>query len=119
MLSFLTAMRNGLSSPLPYFPLYTGKYSHSLLPRLFFFVIALPVTEGDLLFLFPAERFGISVLVCGGSVSYGISSLITLQRAAKPDQITRKTTMPTMVPSKIRASHTSTDSAVLRLGGET
>ena len=112
-------MRNELSSPLPYFPLYAGKYSHSLLPRLFFFVIALPVTEGDLLFLFPAERFAVGVLGHGSGIPHGISIFTALQSAAKPDQSARTTTMPTMVPSKIRASHTSTDSAVLRLGGET
>ena len=38
--------------------------------------------------------------------------------AAKPDQIVCKTTMPTMVASRIRASQIETDSAARRLGGE-
>ena len=59
------------------------------------------------------------MLVCGGGVSHGISVRTALQSAAKPDQIVRKTTIPTIVASKIRASQIRTDSAVSRLGGET
>ena len=66
-------------------------------------MIVLLVTEGDFYLPFPTERFPVRVLVHGGGIPYGISSLITLQRAAKPDQITCKTTIPTMVPSTIRA----------------
>ena len=57
------------------------------------------MTEGDFYLPFPTERFPVRVLVHGGGIPYGISSLITLQRAAKPDQITCKTTIPTIVPS--------------------
>ena len=58
------------------------------------------------------------MLVCGGGVSHGISVRTALQSAAKPDQIVCKTTMPTIVASRIRASQIETDSAVQRLGGE-
>ena len=38
--------------------------------------------------------------------------------AAKQDQMVRKTTMPTIVPSRSKISQASTDSAVSKLGGE-
>ena len=82
-------------------------------------MIVLLMAEGDLLFSLLAEGFPVAVLVRGGGIPHGISVRTALQRAAKPDQIVRKTTMPTSVPSKIRASQISTDSAVFRLGGET
>ena len=93
--------------------------AHGLLPGLFFLVVVLFVAHGDLLLPLLAEGFFVAVPMCGGSIPHGISVLIALQRAAKPDQIVRKTTMPTSVPSKIRASQISTDSAVSKLGGET
>ena len=82
-------------------------------------MIVLLVAKGDLFLSLPAEGFSITVLMCGGGVPYGISVRTALQSAAKPDQIVRKTTIPTSVPSKIRASQISTDSAVSKLGGET
>ena len=82
-------------------------------------MIVLLVTEGDFLLLFFPEGLAVGMVVQGGGIPHGISICTALQRAAKPDQITCKTTIPTMVPSKIRASHISTDSAVARLGGET
>ena len=90
-----------------------------LLPSWFFFVIVLFLTEGDFLLPLPAERFLVCVMVCGGCVPYGIRILTALQRADKPDQIVCRTTIPTIVPSKISASHIMTDIAVSRLGGET
>lgn len=67
-------------------------------------MIVLLMAEGDLFLFFPAKGFLICVLVCGGGVPHGISVRTALQSAAKPDQIVRRTTMPTSVPSKIRAS---------------
>ena len=93
--------------------------AHTLLPGWVVCVIVLFVTEGDFLLPLPAERFPVGVLVHGGGVPYGIRILTALQRADKPDQIVCKTTIPTIVPSKIRASHIITDIAVPRLGGET
>ena len=81
------------------------KYSHGLLPSLFFFVIVLGVALGDFLLLLLTECFLICVRMCGGSVHHGSRPLAALQRADKPDQIVCKTTIPTIVPSKIRASH--------------
>ena len=76
------------------------------------------VAQGDLLRTLPSERFPVSVLMHGGGVPHRNSILTTFQSAAKPDQIVCKTTMPTMVASRIRASQIETDSAVRRLGGE-
>ena len=81
-------------------------------------MIVLFVTEGNFLFPLLTERFPVGVLVHGGGIPYGIRILTAFQRAAKPDQTVCKTTIPTIVPSKIRASHTMTDIAVPRLGGE-
>lgn len=75
-----------------------------MLPSWVVCVIVLFVTEGDFLLPLPAERFLVCVMVCGGGVPYGIRILTALQRADKPDQIVCKTTIPTIVPSKIRAS---------------
>ena len=76
------------------------------------------VAQGNLLRTLPPKRFPVSVLVHGGGISHRNSVLTTFQSAAKPDQIVCKTTMPTMVASRIRASQIETDSAVRRLGGE-
>jgi len=81
-------------------------------------VIVRLVTQGDLLRTLSPKRFPVSVLMHGGGVSHRSSVWITLQSAAKPDQIVCKTTMPTIVASRIRASQIETDSAVQRLGGE-
>ena len=76
------------------------------------------VTEGDLFLPLFLPELVVSVLMHGGGVSHRSSVWITLQSAAKPDQIVCKTTMPTMAASRIRASQIETDSAVRRLGGE-
>ena len=76
------------------------------------------VSHGDLLRTLPPKRFSVSVLMHGGGVPHRNSIWITLQSAAKPDQIVCKTTMPTMAANRIRASQIKTDSAVRRLGGE-
>ena len=68
-------------------------------------MIVLFVTEGDFLLALLAERFPVGVLVHGGGIPHAISILTALQRAAKLDQTACKITMPTIVPSKIRASH--------------
>ena len=81
-------------------------------------MIVLSVAHGDLQLPLLEHYLAVRVPVHGGGVPHGISSLITLQRAAKPDQIVCKTTMPTIVASRIRASQIETDSAVQRLGGE-
>ena len=76
------------------------------------------VPHSDFLSHLLAKSFSIAVLVHGGAVLYRISVRTALQSAAKPDQVVRKTTIPTIVASKIRASQISTESAVSRLGGE-
>ena len=76
------------------------------------------VSHGDLLRTLPPKRFPVSVLMHGGGVPHGINICTTFQSVAKPDQIVCKTTMPTIVASRIRASQIETDSAVRRLGGE-
>ena len=75
------------------------------------------VTEGDFFLPLLLPELAVSVLMCGGGISHGNSNLTTFQSADKPDQIVCKTTMPTMVASRIRASQIETDSAVRRLGG--
>ena len=81
-------------------------------------MIVLLMTEGDLLFLLSAQDFAVRTVMHGGAVHHGISVRTALQTAAKPDQMVRKTTMPTMVPSRSRISQASTDSAVSKPGGE-
>ena len=86
--------------------------AHTLLPGWVVCVIVLFVTEGNFLLPLLSEHFPVGVLVHGGGIPYRTRSLTALQRADKPDQIVCKTTIPTIVPSKIRASHNSTDFAV-------
>ena len=76
------------------------------------------VTEGDLFLPLFLPELVVSVLMHGGGVPHGINICTTFQSVAKPDQIVCKTTMPTIVASRIRASQIETDSAVRRLGGE-
>ena len=57
------------------------------------------VAQSDLLRTLPPKRFSVSVLMHGGGVPHRNSIWITLQSAAKPDQIVCKTTMPTMAGS--------------------
>ena len=68
-------------------------------------MIVLFVAEGDFLFPLLTEHFSVGVLVHGGGIPYGTRSSTALQKAAKLDQIVCKTTIPTIVPSKISASH--------------
>ena len=76
------------------------------------------VTEGDLFLPLFLPELVVSVLMHGGGVPHGINICTTFQSVAKPDQIVCKTTMPTIVASRLRASQIETDSAVQRLGGE-
>ena len=76
------------------------------------------MAQSDFLHTLPPKRFPVSVLMHRGCVPHRNSVLTTFQSAAKPDQIVCKTTMPTMVASRIRTSQIETDSAVRRLGGE-
>ena len=75
------------------------------------------VSHGNLFLPLLLPELTVSVLVHGGGLSHRNSVPTTFQSAAKPDQIVCKTTMPTMVASRIRASQIETDSAVRRLGG--
>lgn len=90
--------------------------AHGLLPGLFFLMVVLLMTEGGLLFLLSAQGLAVGAVGRGSAVLHGISTLTTLQTAAKPDQMVRKATMPTSVPS--RSSQASTDSAVSKPGGK-
>src|SRR5699024_8623335 len=60
------------------------KYSHGLLPSLFFFVIVLGVALGDFLLLFLTERFPVCVRMHGGAVHQRLSRLRLLQTVSKP-----------------------------------
>ena len=75
-------------------------------------MVALLMAEGDLLFLLSAQGLMVRAVGHGGAVHHGISTLTAFQNAAKPDQMVRKTTMPTSVPSRSKISQASTDSAV-------
>ena len=90
--------------------------AHGLLPGLFFLMVVLLMTEGDLLFLLSAQGLAVGAVGRGSAVLHGISTLTALQTAAKPDQMVRKATMPTSVPS--RSSQAGTDSAVSKPGGK-
>lgn len=74
--------------------------AHGLLPGLFFLMVVLLMTEGDLLFLLSAQGLAVGAVGRGSAVLHGISTLTALQTAAKPDQMVRKATMPTSVPSR-------------------
>ena len=84
----------------------------------FVLVVIRFVTEGNFLLPLLLPELAVGVLVDRGSVPRGISICTTLQSAAKPDQTVCKTTMPTMVASRIRTSQIEIDSADRRLGGE-
>ena len=81
-------------------------------------MIVFLMAEGDLLLLLSAQSLAVGAAVHSGTVYHGISTLTAFQTEAKQDQMVRKTTMPTIVPSRSKISQASTDSAVSKLGGE-
>ena len=67
------------------------KYSHGLLPSLFFFVIVLGVALGDFLLSFFPEGLAVCVVVRSGGVLHGSRPLAALQSVSKLDHTTHST----------------------------
>lgn len=67
------------------------KYSHGLLPSLFFFVIVLGMALGDFLLLLLTERLPVCMRMCGGSIHHGSRPLAALQSVSKLNHTTHST----------------------------